>query len=50
MALEGALDMTWVRLQVVALVREHGGKSGEEAEAYVTLMIKQRRYLQDIWS
>jgi len=35
---------------VIDVVRDHGGKTQEEAEAYVKKMESQKRYSADVWS
>ena len=35
---------------VTDIVRDHGGKTQEEAEAYVKKMESQKRYSADVWS
>ena len=35
---------------VIDIIRDHGGKTQEEAEAYVKKMESQKRYSADVWS
>ncbi len=35
---------------VVEVIREHGGMSEEQAEAFVKKMDQQKRYSADVWS